>query len=403
MFGVNKWNELWQSRQHIASQLAQRGWSVVYSTGQPTYSFPRGTLDWRAVPWVTTQREQDKVTVVTAGRLRSRYVRLPSWDRYALRQYVQDLRNATNGHGLSHRILYISHPMFWPYVEHLSDRMLIYHADDAFSLMPEWTTDMALMEEKLVARADLVLASSEAMSRLLPGDGPQKARIFPNAVDAPAYLQASNEPCPADLQAIPHPRIGFTGSINLKVDLSLIARLANEKPDWHWVLVGAPATKLASLRPDSCNYVEGLAACKNLKNVHLLGPKPIWHVALYMAHMDVNTLCYRHEPGRWWTAIYPLKLHEYLAVGQPVVATDLETIQPFSSVLAIARSPQEWLEAITMALQSGGVGTRQERQAVALANTWECRIDQLVHWIEEVKEHNALRSDRKKQASFLHP
>jgi hypothetical protein len=102
--------------------------------------------------------------------------------------------------------------------------------------------------------------------------------------------------------------------------------------------------------------------------------------------MDVNTLCYRHEPGRWWTAIYPLKLHEYLAVGQPVVATDLETLRPFSSVLAIARSPQEWLAAITAALQSGGVGTKQKRQAVALANTWECRIDQLVHWIEEARK-----------------
>jgi glycosyltransferase involved in cell wall biosynthesis len=364
---------------------------VVYSAGQPYYSFPRGTPDWRAVPWMTTQREHNNVTVVTAGRLRSRCIRLPSWDRYVLKQHTEDLRNATNGHGTSHRILYVTHPMFWPYVEHLHDGMLIYHADDAFSLMPGWTTDMALMEARLVAHADLVLASSQAMARLLPDDGPQKARIFPNAVDAPAYLQASKEPCPADLQAIPHPRIGFTGSINLKVNLSLIAQLASERPDWHWVLVGAPGEKSDIIYPETYNYVEGLAACRNLKNVHLLGPKPIWHVARYMAHMDVNTLCYRHEPGHWWTAIYPLKLHEYLAAGQPVVTTDFETIRPFSSVLAIARSPQEWAEAITTALQNGGVGTKQERQAVALANTWECRIDQLVHWIAEVRKHTVCR------------
>jgi hypothetical protein len=39
--------------------------------------------------------------------------------------------------------------------------MVIYHADDAFSLMPGWTPDGALMQAKLIARADLVLASSK--------------------------------------------------------------------------------------------------------------------------------------------------------------------------------------------------------------------------------------------------
>jgi len=46
------------------------------------------------------------------------------------------------------------------------------------------------------------------MTRLLPDDGPQKARIFPNAVDAPTYLQAGDDLCPTDLEAIPHPRSG---------------------------------------------------------------------------------------------------------------------------------------------------------------------------------------------------
>ena len=52
------------------------------------------------------------------------------------------------------------------------------------------------------------LGEFEAMTRLLPDDGPQKARIFPNAVDAPTYLQAGDDLCPTDLEAIPHPRSG---------------------------------------------------------------------------------------------------------------------------------------------------------------------------------------------------
>jgi len=36
----------------------------------------------------------------------------------------------------------------------------------------------------------------------------------------------------------PHPRIGYVGSINIKVDLLLVAEIARRRPDWHWVIIG---------------------------------------------------------------------------------------------------------------------------------------------------------------------
>ena len=33
VFGLNEWNDNWQTRQYISSQLGKRGWSVVYTTG----------------------------------------------------------------------------------------------------------------------------------------------------------------------------------------------------------------------------------------------------------------------------------------------------------------------------------------------------------------------------------
>jgi O-antigen/teichoic acid export membrane protein/glycosyltransferase involved in cell wall biosynthesis len=396
MFGGNQWNDLWQTRQHIGAQFAQLGWRVIYSNGQ-LHTFQRGDQVWRTAPWFKERRVQDNVVICTAGRLQSRCLKLPQWDEYALQCHARDLMDAAGWKDASRRILYVFRPEFWPYVKYLDNSCVIYHADDAFSLMPGWTAEDDFMQASLVTRADLVLASSNAMARLLPEGGAQRARLFPNAADARAYMNAVNQRCPDDLQRISHPRIGYVGSLNLKVNFSLIATVAVQKPEWQWVLVGPILESAFTPSPGAAGSAEGLSACRKLANVHFLGPKSVRNVARYMAHMDVNTMCYRNDPGGWWNAIYPLKLHEYLAVGHPVVTTDIESVRPFSSVLAIVDSPEAWIDAIADALSTGGVGTRRERQQVALANTWEQRIDQLVKWLDEAgdgRSPNPLRDQK---------
>ncbi|HOK47950.1 MAG TPA: hypothetical protein PLK67_18535, partial [Bryobacteraceae bacterium] len=70
--------------------------------------------------------------------------------------------------------------------------------------------------------------------------------------------------------------------------------------------------------------------------------------------------------------------------GRPVVATPTETIRPFAHVVALAETPAQWIEAIECALVSGGVGTPEQRRAVARQNTWERKVDVLEGWLEEM-------------------
>jgi hypothetical protein len=91
-------------------------------------------------------------------------------------------------------------------------------------------------------------------------------------------------------------------------------------------------------------------------------------------------MCYRTDPGGWWVAIYPLKLHEYLAVGRPVVSADLEAVRPFMSVLSIAVTVDEWISAIEQALDEEP-SMVEARRTVARANTWDDRVDQLMGWL----------------------
>src|SRR3546814_4923346 len=77
------------------------------------------------------------------------------------------------------------------------------------------------------------------MSRKLPGIDPGGARILPHGVDFEEVSAGAAAPCPDDLAAIPHPRIGYTGRLNMKIDLAGVAEVAERRPDWNWVFIGA--------------------------------------------------------------------------------------------------------------------------------------------------------------------
>jgi O-antigen/teichoic acid export membrane protein/glycosyltransferase involved in cell wall biosynthesis len=397
VFGMNEWGDIWHTRQHISSRLGKRGWSVVYTTGTGDM-YQRGEGAWLARSWQGSYEEKDHVILYRSGKLDARWPKLKRWNRRALRRHTRELMDLAGWSTASTRIAYVFHPSFWPYVEHLDDCTVVYHTDDAFSLMPGWNAKAQEMQAKLVARADLLLATSPGMARLLPNGGASRARHFPNGADVRAYMDAAQYPCPTDLAAIPCPRIGYTGSVNIKVDLLLVAQIAQRRPDWHWVIIGPVRKRRFEGFPGNAEFQAGLAACEQLPNVHFLGAKPYHVLPAYVTHMDVNTMCYQNVPGGWWTAIYPLKLHEYLAAGKPVVSNKLEVLREFPSTVAIAETVEEWVTALEAAINAGGVGTKQGRQTVALQHTWESRIEELVGWLGEAVRG---RRDRDTHASTM--
>jgi hypothetical protein len=86
----------------------------------------------------------------------------------------------------------------------------------------------------------------------------------------------------------------------------------------------------------------------------------------------VGLLCYRTS-GAWTEGIYPLKLHEYLACGLPVVSSDFPAVRDFPQVVRIARDPQDWQRRIEESLAGNGPDTVADRVAIARANSWDQR------------------------------
>jgi glycosyltransferase involved in cell wall biosynthesis len=367
----NHWHDQWMNRQYLLSRLGRRH-RVLYSRG-PWKIWDRHGDEYRGSPIFGRFERADNVLVDRPGRMTLRVPTVPSLDRIATTVAVRRWQRQLDSMGSGPRVLWIFHPRFGYLVDHLRFERLVYHAYDLYSHTSDWTPQAAEAQRHLLARADLIVCSSERIALELHEASGKLVHVVPNGVDFERFDAARSGPQPDELAAIPRPRIGYIGSLNQKVDFPLIDALSLRRPDWHFVLAGrtvglgeAQSARFASLvaRP----------------NVHFLGQKSTAEIAAYTAALDVGLLCYRTS-GAWTEGIYPLKLHEYLACGLPVVSSDFPAVRDFPQVVRIARDPDDWHRRIEQALEGDGPGSPDERMAIASANSWDQRaalLDELL-------------------------
>jgi glycosyltransferase involved in cell wall biosynthesis len=373
-FVPDLWTDIWQPRHHVLNGLARHG--KVLWVSPPTY-----VEGWRRGGVSTAGRGLEKVSDrfwAYAPKLpadyKRRYVRqglIPSlfrrynawWERHQMR-YIRQL---TREMGMDRVVLYVWRQEFGRYVERIPHDLLCYHIDDEYTFSP--TEDAAIGEDemKLLSRANVVFIHSRTLMTK-KGHINANTHYVPNGVDFAMYRRVMEEkaPEPVDLAAVPRPRIGYVGYIKRHIDLRVLLQVARDRPEWHLVLVGP-------VRSEHAEIAEDVAALRERPNVHFLGGKPQTVVPHYIKYFDVCLMPYRKT--NYTRYIYPMKLHEYLACGKPVVATPLENIAEFDTVLRFADAPGAWVEEIEAALAESEASLGAERTAVASRNSWEARVD----------------------------
>jgi hypothetical protein len=112
-----------------------------------------------------------------------------------------------------------------------------------------------------------------------------------------------------------------------------------------------------------------------MPNVYLLGGKSVSVLPAYTQHLDVCMLCYRVND--YTKYIYPLKLHEYLATGRPVVGSPIRSLQDFADIIRLAETPVEWSQALHESLSPAAHSATQveARQRVARRHDWNVLVE----------------------------
>jgi Glycosyltransferase len=308
--------------------------------------------------------------VLATGCLHPNFYR-PGWLSVAtLRSRLASARRRLLGRGATRIALYIWRDQFAGALDAVAHDFSCYHIDDEYSFSDK-NLPNSPREVSLLQRVDQVIVHSPALFGKKGGIN-SNTSLIPNGVDFPLF--STRQPEPADIASIPHPRVGYAGVIKRQLDLDLLLRLAHERPQWSFVLVG-PVTNVRGKEGQ-------MEALRQSPNVHFLGGKPVQDLAGYVQHFDVGLMCY--EVNDYTRYIYPLKLHEYLAAGLPTISSSIDVLRGFEHVVKIARSDAEWLAAIEAGLAEGGRdgGAIRTRQAVARANDWDVLVEQIARLFE---------------------
>lgn len=258
------------------------------------------------------------------------------------------------------------------YVGTLGEACSVYYCVDEWSMFSYLDRDRTVAQERsLLAKVDAVFAINHALAESKRAINPATYES-PHGVDHALFaraLDASTE-VPADLEAIPHPRLGFYGTLQDWVDFDLLAHVARSRPSWHIVLIGQELVDVSAIR--------GLA------NVHLLGQKKHGELPAYCKGFDLGLIPYRIDERM--TYVNPLKLREYLSAGLPVVSTPVPEVKRYADRVRIAATPAEFVTACEAALREGGATERAARSAAMKDETWSARVASVARTVDEIHE-----------------
>ena len=235
-------------------------------------------------------------------------------------------------------LLWYYTPMALGFTRQLRPLATIYDCMDELSGFRGAPPAMVEREAELLKRADIVFTGGLS---LYEAKRHQHSNIhpFPSSIDAAHFAQArivDNEPM--DQASIPHPRLGFFGVIDERMDTALLDRIAEMRPVWHIVMIG-PVVKIDP------------ADLPRRPNIHYLGGKEYKELPAYLAGWDVAMMPFAlNESTRF---ISPTKTPEYLAAGKPVVSTPVrDVVRTYGemNLVRIADTPEAFVAAVERAL-----------------------------------------------------
>ncbi|HSN49686.1 MAG TPA: glycosyltransferase, partial [Bacteroidales bacterium] len=268
-------------------------------------------------------------------------------------------------------------PMAITFSAHLHPKIVVYDCMDELSNFKGAPANMAKNEAMLFNFADVVFTGGNSLYEYKK-DRHVNMHPFASSIDQKHFESGIGSDDPLDQKEIGHPRVGYFGVIDERLDIPLLDGLARALPKFEFIMVG-PVVKIDP------------ASLPVHKNIHYLGQKGYAELPQYLAHWDVTFLPFaRNDSTRF---ISPTKTPEYLCAGKPVVSTSIrDVINPygFMGLVQIADNVRDFSQGIRIALiKKGKASWQREVRDFLKTNSWDLtwtRMKKIIIDTLEMKE-----------------
>jgi len=321
-----RWDFVYQRPQHILSRLSK--FYRIFFVEEPVFNAFEKFLD-------TTEKEKN-IWVIQPHLPEG----LSSHEANEIEiSLLKDLFNFMN---VRETIAWFYTPMALDLKESISPGLIVYDCMDELSAFKNASPELITSEAELLKIADVVFTGGLSLYEAKKKRH-HNIHLFPSSIDRKHFDKArhiSNDPI--DQHHIPHPRIGFFGVIDERMDIGLLNEIALEKPGWSFIMIG-PVVKIDP------------ATLPAHHNIHYLGMKSYKELPGYIAGWDVAMMPFAmNESTRY---ISPTKTPEYLAAGKPVVSTPIHDVVKMygkDGLVAVAGNTKDFINAIQRCLEMSG-------------------------------------------------
>lgn len=334
-FSHLRWDFVWQRPQHLLTRAAQNF---------PVFFFEEPIYDGGSNPSLEVSDRGKGISVVIphvpAGTSSEAAV---AAQRDLIRSFIAPWPDAD-------RLFWYYTPMALDFTQDLARRFTIFDVMDELSAFRGASPELLAREAELLARADVVFTGGFSLYEAKKDRHPN-VHLFPSSVDTAHFARARQglSAEPEGEAGLPHPRLGYFGVIDERLDLDLLAGMADARPDWAFVMVG-PTAKIDP------------ADLPRRANLHWLGARPYAALPGHLAAWDIGIMPFAINAATRF--ISPTKTPEFLAAGIPVLSTPVrdvvrgygeeglvEIVTDAASAIAaaehlLARPRSPWLEAV---------------------------------------------------------
>jgi UDP-galactopyranose mutase len=372
VFSHLRWNGVWQRPHHLLSRLARNHRilfieePVFQEGGQaPRWEFSDAAAGVRVATPFTSIREPGFSE--------------PQWPE--LERLLEQLACLER---IRDSLVWLYTPMALPVARTLRPHCLIYDVMDELSAFKGAPPELLEWEAEAYRCVDLVFTGGPSLYRAKRDRHPN-VHCFPSSVDAVHFGKAREAGLdhPEQSQKA-RPRLGFFGVIDERIDLPLLDRMAQERPEWQLLMVG-PVTKIDP------------ADLPRHPNLHYLGQRTYAELPAFLAGWDVCLLPFaRNEATRF---ISPTKTLEYMAAEKPIVSTPITDVaEPYGDLVHLGDSIEAFIAACDQALNPAAEesGRRLTGMRDVLRRTsWDATVRAMAQEIGKLRQGQMASSLRR--------